>query len=305
LPYDPTLQLGEILGKRAVIGADPYKTNFHCPFMGSRCNKSMDSRTGDPYPVCSVMTNKRGIVAVCPKRLYQPDFIDDVIKHCWPEGQVPKNPVVAAEVQMKGFGNVDFVIADKNNDGSFGEFLSIEVQAIDITGSVRPAYDAIIANRMMGDGEKKDHGLNLDNVYKRYVTQLIRKGYFHHHWGTKIVAVMQDVIYQSIVDRFDFFRSPKVREKTINIIFVVYKMVPDSALPGEMKLEFDFVEGTTHSNLQSAVLYASAPTRDKFLERVAASLGRKGRAAGATAAQAPIPGEVLGAIDPEELERDR
>ena len=277
MPSDPTLDIGEILGRRAVIGFDPAASDFHCPYMDRRCNKSINAATGEPYPVCSVMTAKRGMVAVCPKRLYQPDFIKDVIDHCWPSDEKPARPEVAAEVQMTGFGNVDFVIADRLDDGSLGEFLSIEVQAIDITGSVRPSYEAIRQNRMLQDSEKKAYGLNLDNMYKRYVTQLIRKGYFHHHWGTKIVAVMQDVIYKSITDRFHFFRAADVRDKTINIIFVIYKMVPDPDREGEMKLVFDFTEGTTHSNLQQAVLYATAPTRSEFLARVSSSLDRRAK----------------------------
>ena len=39
------------------------------------------------------------------------------------------------------------------------------------------------------------YGINFANVYKRYNTRLICKRYYHHHWGTKAVAVMQDIVY--------------------------------------------------------------------------------------------------------------
>ena len=101
--------------------------------------------------------------------------------------------MVAPEVKMEGFGNVDFVIADVGDDGEVSQFLSVELQAIDITGS---AFDAYQALRAGNDLEKRPtYGFNWDNVYKRYITQLIRKGYFHHHWKSKIVAVIPEQVY--------------------------------------------------------------------------------------------------------------
>src|SRR3546814_6532464 len=103
---------------------------------------------------------------------------------------------------MEGFGNVDFVIADVKSDKEIDQFLSVELQAIDITGSVFPAYQALRAGE---DLEKKPtYGFNWDNVYKRYITQLIRKGYFHHHWKSKIVAVIPEQVYQYILGRAAF-----------------------------------------------------------------------------------------------------
>lgn len=110
--------------------------------------------------------------------------------------------MVAPEVKMEGFGNVDFVIADVGQDGEVEQFLSVELQAIDITGSAFKAYQALRAGE---DLEKKPtYGFNWDNVYKRYITQLIRKGYFHHHWKSKIVAVIPEQVYEYIKGRAGF-----------------------------------------------------------------------------------------------------
>lgn len=53
-------------------------------------------------------------------------------------------------------------LADRLDDGSIGQFLSVEVQAIDITGSVREAYYAILANTTMA--RRPTYGMNWDNV---------------------------------------------------------------------------------------------------------------------------------------------
>ena len=210
-------------------------------------------------------------MCVCPKRFFSVDFLTDVIRHCW-QGDPPANPQIASEVKMKDFGNVDFVIADVEQNGAIAEFLSVELQAIDITGSVMPAYRALRAGEQLDRRPK--YGLNWANVYKRYITQLIRKGYFHHHWGTKIVAVMQDVVYDYICNWADFMRSTEVQSDSVNIVFMAYRFEDDPTEVGTQRLVLDKVEGTSHANLQQAVLYKAAPSRQTFCERIQRSLRR-------------------------------
>ena len=173
---------------------------------------------------------------------------------------------------MTGFGNVDFVIADVGENDEIGQFLSVELQAMDITGTVMDAYQALRAGEIME--RKKPYGLNWSNVYKRYITQLIRKGYFHHHWGTKIVAVMQDDVYQYVRDWADFMRTADVRENTVNIIFMSYRYEDDLENPGAKKFVLNEVEGTSHANLQQAVLYKEAPAREQFCEQIQKAFAR-------------------------------
>ena len=224
--------------------------------------------------MCSVRRNITGEpkqICVCPKRFHSVDFLTDVVGHCWP-GDSPTNPQVAREVTMTGFGNVDFVIADIGQDGAITEFLSVELQAIDISGSVMPAYKALRANQDLD--RRPTYGLNFANVYKRYVTQLIRKGYFHHHWGTKVVAVMQDVFYDYIRNWAEFMCSDNVKDSTVNIIFMAYRYEDDPDDAGAQRLVLDTVKGTSHANLQQAVLYKEAPSRDAFCEQIQRSLVR-------------------------------
>ncbi len=174
---------------------------------------------------------------------------------------------------MTGFGNVDFVLADVDEEGGVGQFLSVELQAIDITGTVNDAYTALRKGRQLE--AKKNYGLNYDNVYKRYITQLIRKGYFHHHWGTKIVAVMQDVLYDYVCGKAQFMRTQDVQDSTVNIIFMSYRYEDDPGNSDGRRLVLSSVEGTSHSNLQQAVLYKEAPDRDEFCKQIRRALSRQ------------------------------
>ena len=278
MPCNPETIIGEVLGRRAVKGADPSASNFECPFIKSRCPKRSTQLPDEPYPVCTLWRRSKGepnpsqdLIFVCPKRFYAVDFLTEVIEHCWP-GEKPKNPQVAPEVKMAGFGNVDFVIADVQDDGEVEQFLSVELQAIDITGSAFPAYQAVRAG---ADLERRPtYGLNWDNVYKRYVTQLIRKGYFHHHWKSKIVAVIPEQVYQYITSRADFIRSADVKSAQVNIIFMTYRLEADPTKPGEFRPALVTVEGTSHSSLQNAILYKEAPKRDAFTSQIKRSLVR-------------------------------
>lgn len=278
MPCNPESIIGEVLGKKALKGLDPAASDFLCPFIQSRCVKRSTQLPDQPYPVCTLWRRADGapnpandLIFVCPKRFYAVDFLTEVIEHCWP-GDKPLNPQVAPEVKMSGFGNVDFVIADVKEDGEVDQFLSVELQAIDITGSVFAAYQALRAN---ADLERRPtYGLNWDNVYKRYITQLIRKGYFHHHWKSKIVAVIPEQVYQYIVGRADFIRSPDVKSAQVNIIFMTYRLEDDPTRPGEYRPALVTVEGTSHSSLQNAILYKEAPQREAFTAQIKRSLVR-------------------------------
>lgn len=281
LVFNPETIVGEVLGERALKGAQPADKMFVCPYINSTCPKRSTNLPDEPYPVCTIWKGNPlepdpaiDLICVCPKRFHHTDFLADVIEHCWP-GQKPTNPLIAPEVKMEGFGNVDFVIADVGAAGEIGQFLSVELQAIDITGSVFKAYQALRAG---DDLEKRPtYGLNWDNVYKRYITQLIRKGYYHHHWKSKIVAVIQEQIYRNIVERADFMRNANVKSDTVNIIFMTYRFEHDAARPGQFKPVLVTVEGTSHANLQQAILYKDAPSREAFCSRITASITRSAK----------------------------
>lgn len=279
MPFNPETMIGEVLGRKAEKGADPSASDFRCPFIQTRCPKrSQNLANNEPYPVCSLWKNgpannpEEDLIFVCPKRFYAVDFLTEVIEHCWP-GDKPKNPQIAREVKMAGFGNVDFVIADVKNDSEIDQFLSVELQAIDITGSAFPAYQALRAGQDLD--KRPTYNFNWDNVYKRYVTQLIRKGYFHHHWKSKIVAVIPEQVYKYIIGRAGFMKTNDVKnDPQVNIIFMTYRLEKDPTRPGEYRPQLVTVEGTSHTNLQNAILYKEPPQRDAFTTQIKSSLVR-------------------------------
>jgi Restriction endonuclease NotI len=246
--------------------------NGQCPFLGSKCIKSSPKSSG-AYPVCSVWQgiNPQRAVVVCPKRFLQAQIIQDAIRYCWP-GLPPTNPKVAKEVKLEGLGFVDLVIADVNPETTkVVNFLSIELQALDITGSVHPEFMTIVHNDQRTS--QNSYGLNFANVKKRYVTQLIQKGFFHHHWNSKIVAVVQDILFEYLRKSMSFDLLP-IESSNANVVFMTYRMVPNVDKSGH-SFEFAEVIATSHNSLMMASLYRTPPAKETFHDRILKQLSKK------------------------------
>jgi hypothetical protein len=172
---------------------------------------------------------------------------------------------------MAGFGNVDFVIADLAEDtGLVREFVSVEMQAVDITGSVMPAYEAALLGKSEIPG-KLSYGINWANVRKRYISQLIAKGFYHHHWGTRIVAVLQEPLYERLRQDIQFDElAPDTGGNTI--IFMLYDFVEDPGREGAYNLRLRRAVGTSHNSLMMASMYQQVPSKEDFCRRIMANL---------------------------------
>jgi len=211
---------------------------------------------------------------VCPKRFFQTDFKQKIIDVCW-HGDPPQNPIIVPEIKMENFGNVDFVIADIDNENQrVKNFISVEIQAVDITGSVEPAYQEIIKHEQT-KLINISYGINWENVRKRYITQLINKGFFHHHWQSKIIAVIQLALYTNLREKIRFDElDPK--SDTSNIVFMIYdfqKIDDDDSYCYE--ITYKKAIGTSHSSLMNAALYKTPPSKEKFEERILSVLHKK------------------------------
>jgi hypothetical protein len=274
LTHNPLHVVAEILGEPADRMRNPANADYQCPFLASRCVKSSKNLT-EPYPVCSVYrTARRGIrstrapICVCPNRFYEVQIQEDVLQEAW-KGPRPQNPRVVHEVTMQKFGRVDFVLSDYDEaNHRVRQFLPVELQAVDITRTVLPSYLAILSSQAVG--ARPQYGFNWANVRKRYVSQLIAKGFYCHHWGTRIVAVLQTDLFE------EFQKHARVATVSLddaNIVFMLYQFAWDeSAQRWQLKLER--VVPTTHVSVMNAILYETPPSRDKFESRILDKIGR-------------------------------
>jgi hypothetical protein len=265
LAHDPLDVIAEVLGEPADEMRNPANAEYLCPFIDSRCTKQGHANTA-PLPICSLYrrgTRAKGAppICTCPERFYEADLREDVIRECW-VGAKPKNPVVVREVGMQKFGNVDLVVADITEKPvvSVSRFLPVELQAVDITGSVVPYYEALTASKKLTKGHQ--YNFNWANVRKRFISQLVAKGYYCHQWGTRIVAVVQEELFES------FERHAKLPETKLsqsNIVFMLYQF---GLREGRWEFEWKRIVPTTHNSVMSAILYESPPSKAAFEEKI-------------------------------------
>lgn len=261
---NPLDVVAEILGEPADQMRNPANADYRCPFRNGPCIKFSKTLEA-PAPVCSVHQRhrktdiiRRPPICTCPVRFFESDIPGDVIRECW-VGPKPENTEFVYEVQMQKFGKVDLVITELSEKRDrVKSFLPVELQAVDITGTVLPAYIAITNNQ--AEISPAAYGLNWANVRKRFISQLIAKGYYCHHWGTRIIAVVQEELFE----RFQAHaKSPEVAMKDSNIVFMLYQYVWNEA---EKRWQFSLkrVVPTTHVNVMNAILYETPPSKAVF-----------------------------------------
>lgn len=267
---NPLSVIAECLGEPADEMRNPANAEYRCPFKEARCSKVSRSQE-DPVPVCSIYRSERAQrssptpVCICPERFFEADIVNDVLRECWGPN-APASVEVFHEVQMEKFGTVDMVIAEVGaNATRIDRFIPVELQAVDITGSYLPYYQALTTSRNEATGT---YGFNWANVRKRFITQLVEKGYYCHHWNTRMVAVVQE-------DLFDAFsRHAHVAESTMassNIVFLLYQF-SRPAIDQNWTLRLKRVVPTTHQNVMQAILYERPPDRARFEEKLLARL---------------------------------
>jgi hypothetical protein len=224
---------------------------------------------GQPVPVCSVFKKGRAggspqdgpPICICPVRFYEADLVSDVVRECW-VGPKPSSAAVVREVGMEKFGKVDLVIAEVlSSPKRIGKFLPVELQAVDITGTYLPIYEAHTLG--MGVAYPSTYNFNWANVRKRFISQLIAKGYYCHHWDTRIVAVVQEELF----DQFN--AHAKITETKLvdsNIVFLLYQF--SRASDGRWNLGLRRVVPTTHTQVMQSILYEKPPSRANFERKI-------------------------------------
>jgi hypothetical protein len=180
-------------GSPAAVAA---RGSTDCPFVGGRCIKQFKS--GLVSGACTLKPTSSGPVICCPNRLYGSEYkvLLDVANdafggemrlcHSAGEGVADGRDVIVfgkrwgKELRLpnrvEGGGYfVDWILARLGKDRMLAEFVAVEVQTMDTTGS----YEAQV-HKFLKTGkvlEEKQSNVNWENVSKRILPQVIFKGH--------------------------------------------------------------------------------------------------------------------------------
>ena len=246
------IDIAEWFGYEVVSHSNAARTarqREHCPFIDGRCTKKFND--GSISGVCSVTTvAEPSPVITCPNRLYSNDYmvLADVAEVAFGKGHSIIHPGEYRSVHHSGryvvaFGHhygrevrlpsragrgsyfVDWILARISAAGELVDFVAVEVQAIDTTGTYRP--EVVELRKGARSIVRSKAGLNWENVNKRILPQLIYKGHVlrREPLCTKgLFFVCPSAVYRRILDRLGNQLLPYTNLQPGSITFTWYEI---------------------------------------------------------------------------------
>lgn len=181
----------------------------YCPFTDKRCYKIRKSQPEIPIGTCSVLYGKAATpIAICPQRLLERRQIFTDCLHLLTCHEPGNELHLVSEVPVPG-GSVDYFLVSARS-GKVRDFVGIELQTLDTTGTVWPERQRLLREVGIGtvdtaDGEAdKAFGMNWKMTAKTILVQLHHKIETFEHVGRKLVLIVQDCLLEYMRSEFSF-----------------------------------------------------------------------------------------------------
>ena len=277
--------------------------SMSCPILGMPCAKTL-SRDGTRSGVCAIRQKTKATpdVICCPIRLYADDYA--LLKTISAEAFGPGMKLYAGRIAVdrakmeggavavfghrwggelrlpkrKGSGSyfVDWVLAKLDSTGVLEEFVAVEVQTIDTTGSYRNARLALLGDRkVIADTV----GLNWENVSKRILPQLIYKGQVLQREDLcrkGLFFVCPTPIFNRVIDRLGGVEKlPTFSPQPASIHFIAYDFADAGDTPEGVVRPLGIANrhDTTVYKVQEAFSSISLPEANVYQKAIVQALG--------------------------------
>ena len=199
-----------------------------CPFIDKRCYKVRKSDPGISIGTCTVLYGRPPEpVIICPTRLIERGQIFTDCFHLLTTHEPGNELHIVPEVSVPG-GSVDYFLVSVN-DGKVKDFVGIELQTLDTTGSVWPARQRLLKElgvQRQQAGEELDttYGMNWKMTAKTILVQMHHKAQTFEHVNKKLVLVIQDKLlaYMTREFKFDHLKNPATLGDSVHLH--AYKM---------------------------------------------------------------------------------
>ncbi len=180
----------------------------YCPFLERVCLKVRKSQPDLAIGTCSVNYGVRDPkdILICPHRMLSSGkiFIDclHLLRLHEPGNELHR----IAQVEIPG-GSVDYFLVSAQN-GKVVDFVGIELQTLDTTGTVWPQRQRFLQSVEVADLDlnysKKPFGMNWKMTAKTILVQLHHKIETFEGLGKHLVLIVQDVLFQYMTRQFNF-----------------------------------------------------------------------------------------------------
>lgn len=179
-----------------------------CPFLARKCYKVRKSDPATSIGSCTVLYGKELVpVVICPARFLERRQVFTDCLHLLTAHEPGNELHVVQEVTIPG-GSVDYLLASVR-DGKVKDFVGVEIQALDTTGTVWPERQRLL--RKLGiprsDGDEassKTFGMNWKMTAKTILVQMHHKIQTFEHVNKKLVLVLQDRLFSYMTREFTF-----------------------------------------------------------------------------------------------------
>lgn len=201
-----------------------------CPFLGKTCYKT---RKGDPHisiATCTVLYPKRNPepVIICPSRLIERRQIFVDCLHLLTTHEPGNELHIVSEISIPG-GSVDYFLVSARG-GRVRDFVGIELQTIDTTGTVWPERQRLLKELGLpradnAEASEKSYGMNWKMTAKTILVQMHHKIQTFEHLSKKLALVTQDKLVAYMTKEFNFGHLSNPPTVGDSLHFHAYRMV--------------------------------------------------------------------------------
>lgn len=179
-----------------------------CPFTHKKCTKTRKSSPDIAIGTCNVAYGQSSAdIVICPFRLIENNQIFIDCLHLL-TGHIPGNELhIVPEVAIPG-GNVDYFLVSTDANRHVVDFVGIELQTMDTTGSVWADRQMFLKDLGVIDSnvfiEDKHYGINWKMTAKTILVQLHHKIRTFETLNKHLVLIVQDCLLDYIKKEFSF-----------------------------------------------------------------------------------------------------
>jgi len=187
-----------------------------CPFLNRKCLKNRKSEPQLTIGTCAMVYGRQPRpVMICPFRLLERSQIFTDCHHLLALHEPGNELRIVAELTVPG-GSVDYCLVSVR-DGKPRDFVGIELQTLDTTGTVWPERQRFLRQhgiRVKGRdaASRKGFGMNWKMTAKTILVQLNHKVATFEHLSKRLVLVLQDCLLDYMRREFAFDHIQGVRD---------------------------------------------------------------------------------------------
>ncbi|MGX5877307.1 hypothetical protein MJ435_26050, partial [Burkholderia gladioli] len=194
-----------------------------CPFLAKRCYKIRKSYPEISIGSCTVLYGRPAEpIIICPARLIERRQIFVDCLHLLTSHEPGNELHLVSEVSVPG-GSIDYVLVSAK-DGKVRDFVGIELQTLDTTGTVWPERQRLLKELGVtrddnGEDSTKSFGMNWKMTAKTILVQMHHKVQTFQHVNRKLVLVVQDkfLAYMTGEFKFDHVKNPAVTGDSLHL----------------------------------------------------------------------------------------